>query len=49
MTRGVPSLSVVVTPDSGTEDLAGLTGTFMILIDKGKHSYEFDYSLPASD
>ena len=49
MTRGVPKLSVVVTPDSGTEDLAGLTGTFMILIDKGKHSYEFDYSLPASD
>ena len=27
--------------------LAGLTGTMQILIDGGKHSYTFDYSLPA--
>ena len=49
MTRGVPSLSVTVVPDSATGDLVGLTGTFMIIIDGGKHSYEFDYMLPAAD
>ena len=46
MTRGVPKLSVAVVPDSGTGDLMGLTGSMNIIIDKGKHSYEFEYSLP---
>jgi hypothetical protein len=45
MTRGVPELSVVVVPDSGTGELKGLSGTMNILIEPGKHSYEFDYSL----
>lgn len=45
MNRGVPSLSVVVVPDSGTGDLAGLRGTLNIIIDGGKHSYELDYEL----
>ena len=47
MNRGVPALSVSVIPDSGTGDLTGLTGTLMINIADGKHSYEFDYMLPA--
>jgi hypothetical protein len=47
MTRGAPYLNIVVVPDSGTGELAGLTGTMHIVIDKGKHSYEFEYSLPA--
>jgi hypothetical protein len=43
MTRGVPYLNIVVIPDSGTDDLAGLTGTMHIVIDQGNHSYEFEY------
>lgn len=46
MNRGVPSLSVVVVPDSGTDELAGLEGEFKIIIEGGKHSYEFSYRLP---
>ncbi len=47
MNRGSPSLSVVVVPDSGTDELAGLEGEFKIIIEGGKHSYEFNYRLPA--
>ena len=45
MTRGVPSLSVTVVPDSGTDELAGLSGTMNIISANRKHSYEFDYTL----
>jgi Protein of unknown function (DUF3224) len=45
MTRGAPYLNIVVVPDSGTEELVGLSGTMQIIIDKGKHSYEFQYSI----
>lgn len=46
MNRGVPQLSVIVVPDSGTEALAGLTGSMQIQIEQGKHVYVFDYQLP---
>jgi hypothetical protein len=46
MTRGKPQLSVTVVPDSGTGQLEGLTGMMNIKIDSGKHSYDFDYTLP---
>lgn len=46
MNRGAPSLTVVVVPDSGTEELAGLEGEFKIIMEGGKHSYEFSYRLP---
>ena len=46
MTRGVPQLSVTVVPDSGTGQLAGISGKLNIIIVEGKHSYEFDYDLP---
>lgn len=46
MNRGAPSLSVVVVPGSGTEELAGLEGEFKIL-HEGVHGYEFTYRLPA--
>ena len=46
MNRGVPQLSVTVVPDSGTGDLAGLTGTMAIQNDAGNHSYTFDYTIP---
>ncbi|HXU30406.1 MAG TPA: DUF3224 domain-containing protein [Thermoanaerobaculia bacterium] len=47
MTRGTPDLAVIVVPDSGTEGLAGISGTLHILIEGGKHGYDFEYSLPA--
>ena len=43
--RGAQSLSVTVVPDSGTDELAGLSGTMKIIIDGKKHSYEFDYTI----
>jgi hypothetical protein len=46
MNRGVPHLSVTVVPDSGTGQLTGLAGTMSINIADGKHSYDFDYTLP---
>jgi uncharacterized protein DUF3224 len=39
-------LTIVVVPDSGTGELSGLGGTLAIVIAGGKHSYEFDYTLP---
>jgi hypothetical protein len=46
MTRGTPQLSVTVVPDSGTGQLEGLAGTLTIKIADGKHSYDFEYTLP---
>jgi len=46
MTRGTPQLSVTVVPDSGTGALAGLEGKMSIQIAAGKHSYDFEYTLP---
>ncbi len=46
MNRGVPQLSVTVVPDSGTGQLVGLAGKMTINIVDGKHSYDFDYTLP---
>lgn len=43
MDRGAPTLSVTVVPDSGTDQLTGLSGKMNIIIADGKHSYEFDY------
>lgn len=45
MDRGVPRLSVTVVPDSGTEELVGLTGEMAIIIAEGKHTYNFDYTI----
>lgn len=46
MTRGAPDLTITVVPDSGTGQLAGLTGRMSILIADGKHFYEFEFTLP---
>lgn len=48
MTRGTPQLSVTVVPDSGTDELVGLSGKMTINIVDGKHSYEFEYTLAES-
>ena len=49
--RGVMSasgqvLSIEVVPDTGTDELAGLSGTLDIRIDAGRHYYDLEYSLP---
>jgi hypothetical protein len=47
MNRGnSQSWTVTVVPDSGTDQLQGLSGTLQIMIEKGRHSYEFAYDLP---
>lgn len=46
MNRGTKSLSVMVVPDSGTEELEGLSGTLSINVIDGRHFYDFIYSLP---
>ncbi|MFD0740525.1 DUF3224 domain-containing protein [Lysobacter koreensis] len=45
MTRGAAKLSLTVVPDSGTGELAGLSGAMAIEITDGKHFYTFDYAL----
>jgi Protein of unknown function (DUF3224) len=46
MDRGAPTLNVSVVPDSGIDELSGLTGKLQIIIADGKHSYNFEYELP---
>jgi hypothetical protein len=45
MTRGEPGLTITVVPDSGADELTGLTGTMSITIVGKEHSYEFEYTL----
>lgn len=45
MTRGKPTQSITVVPDSGTGELTGIAGTMTIDIVDGKHFYVFDYTL----
>ena len=47
MNRGQPALTVSVVPDSGTGELAGLSGRMTIDIVDGKHSYGFEYTFDA--
>ena len=46
MNRGVPQSAISVVPDSGTDELAGIAGTFQIEQKAGKHFYAFEYTLP---
>jgi hypothetical protein len=47
MNRNVPQLTITVVPDSGAGQLAGLAGTLTIkTAADGKHSYDFEYTLP---
>ena len=48
MDRGVPTQTITVAPDSGTDELEGLTGALTVIIADGKHSYDLAYSLPES-
>ena len=46
MTRGAPTLSVTVVPDSGTGALEGQRGRMTIESVDGQHRYGFRYELP---
>lgn len=49
MTRGEYQLSITVVPDSGTDELLGLSGTMMITIVDKKHFYDFEYTFAGTD
>jgi Protein of unknown function (DUF3224) len=49
MNQSKPELTIIVVPDSGTGELAGLSGKMKINIaPDGKHSYELEYTLNAN-
>ena len=43
MDRGDAQLTVTIVPDSGTGELAGISGTLEIDNDEGRHSYVLEY------
>ena len=45
MDKGKDRLTLEVVPDSGTGQLAGLTGEMAIHMEDGQHYYEFEYEL----
>ena len=46
LTRGAPMQNITVVPDSGSAQLVGITGKLTVIIEGGKHFYEFEYTLP---
>jgi hypothetical protein len=48
LTKGAAQQSITVVPDSGAGQLVGLTGKMIVTIADGKHSYDFEYTLPAA-
>jgi hypothetical protein len=46
MDKGKDRLILEVVPDSGADELSGLTGNMVIKITDGQHYYEFEYELP---
>lgn len=47
MNRGEQQQSIVVVPDSATQELTGLSGKMTINIVEKQHYYDFEYTLPA--
>lgn len=45
MDKGKDRLILEVVPDSGTDELQGLTGKLAIRIEEGTHFYDFEYEL----
>jgi hypothetical protein len=45
MENGKPHMTVFVVPGSGSGELSGISGTMDIVIEPGKHSYVFTYTL----
>lgn len=46
MNRGVPQQGISVVPDTGTDELLGLSGHMTITVTDKKHYYDFDFTLP---
>lgn len=46
MTGSMQQQNITVVPDSGSGQLVGLAGKLMVKIVDGRHSYDFDYTLP---
>ena len=46
MSANGQALSVIIVPDSGTDELKGIAGNLDIDIRDGKHFYTIDYILP---
>jgi hypothetical protein len=45
MDKGEDSLVLEVVPDSGTDELKGLTGKMAIRIEEGTHFYDFEFEI----
>lgn len=45
LTKGEQKQSITVVPDSGTDELLGLSGSMTITIKDKQHFYEFEYSM----
>lgn len=45
MNRGAAKMDIAVVPDTGTGQLAGITGSMTIRIEAGQHFYDFEYRL----
>jgi len=46
MSQGDNFLLLEVVPDSGTRELASISGKMAIRMEDGQHFYDFDYELP---
>jgi Protein of unknown function (DUF3224) len=46
MDQGKFQLTVTVVPGSGAGGLTGIAGAMTIIITSGKHTYDFEYTLP---
>ncbi|GGF77441.1 DUF3224 domain-containing protein [Alteromonas lipolytica] len=44
MSRGEQKLTIIVVPDSATDELTGLYGNMQIQIVEGKHYYDFEFA-----
>jgi len=44
MNRGAGDLTITIVPDSGTDGLAGISGTLTIAITNGVHHYDLSYA-----
>jgi hypothetical protein len=49
MNHGAQQLSVIIVPESGAGQLAGITGKMTINVVDGKHLYDFEYTLPETE
>ena len=47
MNKGQDKLILQVVPDSGSEELTGLSGDMSIRVENGQHHYEFEFQLPS--